>query len=451
MYKDILEGFLENIEALKEFVDSVDPVLKEAKLYDAVPLLKEDKLTVTILLYILENTIQEFENKIGTIEYEEAKVAKSLDLKAEREEEIKKLIKEKYNRDVKVDYVKNENGGGSIDIDNLEGIDLDVHMSIIEEIVNLTKKNRRNYEILYKSSLMNLVVYLESMIAEVFRENFNKYPGKVVNKKTLTFEEIKNMGSFEEATSYLIENEIEAMMYKSFVDWCAFLKKENKLKMSYLDKEQINIVEIICRRNLFVHNRGIVNQIYLSKVDDRLKESINIGERLKVDRDYIDNAVKTIERVGCLILIEVWYSEEGKNKKVRDELFTIGYRFMKEEKWKIALFVYELLSECKTIEQKDKLMAKINKWQCMKWDGHYNKIKDVVELEDFSAYSMEYQICVAALRDDYTTVFKLLPKMYEENGIETIEEWPIFKDVRNKEEYKVFLESINNASEQISS
>lgn len=414
MWKEVLDNFLDNTDSLKVFVESVEPVLMRKD--------KEFLCKYRKIMDIMAYSIKEVGEDI---------------LKDEHKDIMSKIPDVEKIEGVEVDINKESN---SINI-NLKSDDIDIKPEDFKNLMNGLKYKVSNYDILYRSALMSLVVSLESMIADLFRQSFNKWPERVTKNKSLTFEEISSIGSFEEARIYIIEKEIESIMYKSFTDWCSLLKKDLSLKMDYLDSYLDELIEVIIRRNIFVHNRGIVNQIYLNKVSEKYKQGIEIGDKLTVDRRYINNAIKTVEKCGVLIISEIWLKQNRADKSVRQNIDQIAFKFMKENKWDISKNIYKMLLNEKKANNKEKLVYKINYWQSLKWLGEYEIIKNEVEKEDFSACTPDYQLCLHAIKNEYDEFFDLLNRIYGQYvGLEELKEWPVFREIRELEDYKNFIE-----------
>lgn len=415
MYLQVLRNFRENIESLQAFVTSVEPVLRKSSL----ELREISTQTVALLTFML--------NKI--------KKCKT----TEPDEEEQKVLNdvEKYLEDEGIlDCI--EYAGDTVKIKSTDN--QSVNFEQIGTVLNSIKIDINKVDILYKSALMSLVVYLESMFAELFRISFSKYPDSIVSKKTLSFEEIIKLGSLDEARDYLIEKEIESMMYKSFDDWCKYFKDKHSMKMDYLENDRERLTEIICRRNLFVHNGGVVNNIYISKVNPEQRIGIEKGKKLKVDSEYVNEAIEVVYRIGCLIILDIWRKSSNDISKMSDYILSTGYNFMREEKWQTSAEIYKLIIFEKRVDFKTKLTAKINYWQSIKWQGEYNQIKKEVDGEDFSAYSSEFQLCLLAIKDDVDNFFKLLPTVCPNNiSFDDFKTWPVFKEIRKDSKYMDFM------------
>ncbi|AUN22265.1 hypothetical protein RSJ22_12795 [Clostridium botulinum] len=415
MYKNLLRNFKENIESLQAFVTSVEPLLVKNNI--EVNEVNAETAAVIVFLFSkikmiqINGSNQKEQDLINNIE-QHLKDKSVLDCVECKDNEIK-------IKDI---------GDSNVDFEKLSNI------------LDTVKISVNKVDILYKSALMSLVVYLESMFAELFRISFSRYPDSIVNKKTLSFEEIKKIGSLDEALNYLIEKEIENMMYKGFDDWCKYFKDKHSMKMNYLDSDKGDLIEIICRRNLFVHNGGVVNSIYISKVNSNQRIGIEKGTKLRVNSEYVNEAIDVVYRVGCLIILDVWKKSSKDVNNAADYILDTGYSFMKKEKWKTSGEIYKLIIHEKKVDFKTKLIAKINYWQSIKWQGMYSTIEEDINNEDFSAYSSEFQLCLLAIKDEMDKFFLLLPSVCPSNiDFEELKTWPIFKNVRKDNRYTEFM------------
>lgn len=190
----------------------------------------------------------------------------------------------------------------------------------------------KQLHILYQSTLMSLAIYFEVLIASIIKQRMVLHPkSSDIEEKTLTLENIRKLGSFENAELFLIEQEVETIIRKSYTDWIDYLKKNMKLKMDYIERYNDKIIEIIQRRNLFVHNEGIVNSIYLKNIDPKLKEGVKLGERLSIDHAYIDESIDIVEHAGTLLGLEFWSVMEKRSDERVKYTINKGIDLMSEK------------------------------------------------------------------------------------------------------------------------
>lgn len=420
-YEDILNTFQMNINSLRTFVHYVQPSLEH----------KQD----------------EFNNENGNLLAAISILADSK-LKPEKyieeTDSLKKLEKEmEENLDFKFNTEETE-----------DGYRLSMSRCKFSEKVVSTLKERKlvhgQIDILYRTSLINLVVFLELLISNLLRKRLYDYPEMFgIQNKSLTLLDIRNMGSLDEAEEYLIEKEIENIMRGSLNDWCNYFKEKLKLKFKCINDFKEELIEIFQRRNLYVHNDGIVNKIYLSNVNENQRIKIKNGEKLNIDLIYIDNAINTIEKAGSLIAIEIWKNSEKCSAERVDIISEIAYDHMLNERWFNAEALYKSLLLENKVANEDRSRFQINYWQCFKWTGRINIIKEDLE-KDYSDKMIDFKLCLYALKDEYDEFFKLLPDAFPKLiKLSELTTWPVFREINKTDKFKEFIESHKPKVKQI--
>jgi len=92
----------------------------------------------------------------------------------------------------------------------------------------------------------------------------------------------------------------------------------------------------------------------------------------------------------------------------------------------------------KQLPEYDRLVATLNYWQCVKWQDRFEEVRKQVEETDFSAKKMRFSIGQAALLDDAARFLDLGRKALAVGEISEsdLREWPIFRQMREMEEFK---------------
>lgn len=290
-------------------------------------------------------------------------------------------------------------------------------------------------DILYSGALMLLVTYFENLVAGVLKKDFIKHPQRVsLDEKAVSYKLLAEIGDIEEIKNILIEQEISKRMYGSFEDWKTFFQKNIKLKLPSWNKKFEHMQEIIARRNLFVHNNGIINSIYIKLAKEM--NSSSIGKHIGISREYIDDAINTIEYLGMALVFEVWIKEYAAiEEEIKNTTDIIYEEYLENEKWEMAKHFYEICLENTKISSADKMLCSINCWQCYKWLGEYEKIRDDVEQVDVSAYKPMYTLGILALKGEYKNFFEYYDKQTD-IGEDELKEWPLFRELRNSQEFQ---------------
>ncbi|RJP54143.1 MAG: hypothetical protein C4586_00375, partial [Anaerolineaceae bacterium] len=133
--------------------------------------------------------------------------------------------------------------------------------------IKKVSRGSRQIQHLYDVSLVSLISNVEWFLSNILHEYFDKFPNAVEGKeKVFSLLDLKSFNTIEHARTYLIDTLVENILRGSFDDWLQFLKNRLKLSCGYLDANYDCLTEAFQRRNLLVHNGGIVNNIYLEPV-----------------------------------------------------------------------------------------------------------------------------------------------------------------------------------------
>ena len=147
--------------------------------------------------------------------------------------------------------------------------------------------------LLLEMALIYRVALFEAFITDVISAVLVSRPEILKsNKKMITHEELIDGLADGTLLDVLVQKEVIEFSYLSLErqdKWAA-----EKLGVEFLSRDptiRASIFELSARRNLFVHNNGVVNSIYHQVVSE---PHYDIGYRLEVDNEYWNNADSTL-------------------------------------------------------------------------------------------------------------------------------------------------------------
>jgi len=301
------------------------------------------------------------------------------------------------------------------------------------EAMGESHKAAERIDLLYRNSLISLISAVESFLSQIIYAYFDNVPSKISDKdKVFSFDDLNNFNSVEDARTYLIEKKIDKLMRESFTDWVNFFRTKADLSMSYLDPYMDTLVETCERRNLLVHNSGIVNTIYLSKVATSLRKGKKKGNKLHLSRKYLDERIDYFEKYSLLIAAELWKKLKPIAHKRGSILGNISYDHIKAARWSVAEGLSYFMMMDKAQKESFRLVGTLNYWQCLKRQGRWAEVEEQATAEDFSAKSLRYQLGHLALLGKKKEFFEIVPVALtgEEITLEELREYPIFIDMR---------------------
>lgn len=423
MLDNYLRNFNENISGLREFIDLIEPFLDQH----------------------LENA--ENEREIISKGFDLAKeVAIETDdeKKKYKQEEIKQLLNGDLIIANQLDKNKIKEDNKELDIEQIPdyvySVPKSLHPRIDSSIENVSKISHQKHQLL-KSSLISLLSTVEWFFSQVLHFYYDKYPDSAgIKKKTLSLENLKTFGDIKDAEKYLIDQKIEEIFRGGFESWLSILQEEIKIKSDLAYKQKDELIEIYQRRNLLVHNGGIVNSIYLTKVPERLRDNIKIGDELEITKEYLENSICKIHLVFTLIASEIWKKIEKKSDTREEILNDIVYSNLLEKRWDIAGGISQAIFKDNDNASAHRTVAQLNSWLCQKKEGNYNAIENEIEKVDYSDKALKFQMGLWGLKEDKKKFFANLENSIktDELTVENVLEFPIFEEMRETEEFEKF-------------
>jgi len=425
MFNKHIKDFNESIIGLREFVDFIDPYLNDkAKEHDK-------HISPLIVFGLIKNFISK-KNDWQDNEKEELEK-----LKAEANAEILEVYKREIDFEVKIeDQVDEKSKVVKIVYKPIDNIELRDH-------IDNANKVRNHINLLYKNSLISLLSSVEWFFSQILHYYYDKHPESAgIQKKTMTLSDLKGFGTIEDAEKYLIDVKIEEILRGNFESWISVLKSELSLGLGYIEPIKEELIEIYQRRNLFVHNGGVVNSIYLSKVKEQYRKDIKANQQLAVEKEYLEDAICKLQRAFILIASELWKNLDKTDKTRGDVLTDIVYENLLKNRWDICEGLTFFIINDSQLDITDKVVSQLNYWLCKKRTNQYESIKKELEKADYSDKKEIFQLALFSLKDDKESFFRMLPSALDSRqlNIERLEEFPIFKEMRESEEYQKFKE-----------
>ncbi len=292
--------------------------------------------------------------------------------------------------------------------------------------------------VLSESTIMMLLVKYEDAIAGIYRYLLEAFPNAYLSDKSITYSELVSFDTdIEEIKERFINKEIEEFMRLPISEWYKSFESKQKAKFIFDENEFDKFKEVYYRRNLIVHNQGVVNEIYMKNVPTC---SVDLGERLHVGEEYLNQAFLLARKV---LIGTVW----GLRKTAEDiedldyYLFDFGYNCLKNQEWELAKYVFSMLLTEDNQPDSEKMCEQVNLWIALKNLYGVERIENDIKDLDVSALQTKFSIAKYALLDEFDSVSLLLEDAIEtEVPVWCVKEWPLFNQYRQSEEYKRFVE-----------
>ncbi|RRS32735.1 MAG: hypothetical protein P794_00675 [Epsilonproteobacteria bacterium (ex Lamellibrachia satsuma)] len=263
------------------------------------------------------------------------------------------------------------------------------------------------------------------------------------SERELKFKDLVKFKSIEEASEFLLEKEIESLLRNSHSEQFKWMEKKFNIPLTKNLTIWSDFIEITERRNLFVHNNGIVSRQYIKVCEDngvKISE-IKVGDTLKVKPKYLANAYLVFYEIGFKLLQVLWrklFPNELENADT--SLINTTYDLLAHKRYKLAQTLLDFSCDIlkKYHSDVNRRIMIINRALAYKLDKNIEKCDSILKKDDWSATRLDFQLAVAVLKNNDKEVYRLMKEVGSKSKDlpeHTYLEWPLFEEYREKEDF----------------
>lgn len=302
--------------------------------------------------------------------------------------------------------------------------------------------------ILANSLLTMAISGFEVLIASVVTQYFVRHPDVLEKSdKSFNLKQLKEFDNIEDASDALIGEIVSDLMREGFEAWCRWFKKFGNADFQNLANDLTAVEEAFQRRHVVIHNGGLVTRQYIAKVNFGADEPPAVGDRLKVDAEYLINAFDELEVLGIAVSTGAWFKwfDAAGNESAGAMLMGM-YELMLDESWSAVRHLATVSQNFKCSESRKASMMCNGLYAEFKMSGDREVIRERVEAWDTSALSGRFQLVQHVLAGDLDRALGEIPELVKSGDIEIGEilEWPILEEVRGMPGYSDMMESVQS-------
>jgi hypothetical protein len=341
-----------------------------------------------------------------------------------------------------VDEIEDEGGKKTVTVSYEES-------RVFEQLSKNSQTSSLAFKIIPESLFVSLISQYDSFLNQLLRILFNIRPEYINNSdRELTFAELNDFKSIEEAREYIIEKEVESVLRKSHNDHFNYL--ETKIGMP-LKKDLLiwkTFIEITERRNLFVHCDGIVSSQYIKvcKENKCLPKDTELNQRLNIGPEYFTEAYECLYEITTKLTHTLWRKLIKEDIKQADEkLNEICYELLTDGQYKLADILLDFsCKQAKHFNDATKNLFIVNKSLSQYLQGNKENAIEIIESKDWSASSDNYKMGHLILTEKFDEVYSLMKKIGNDGDVhkENYKTWPLFYKLRDKEDFKTVYKEI---------
>lgn len=298
---------------------------------------------------------------------------------------------------------------------------------------------KTSVKLLPRNYLVSFVSEYDSFLGQLTRAILKAKP-ELLNdcERQLTFSELTSFANLDDARNHILDKEVESLLRNSHHQQFKWLESKFSIPLTKGLKSWPTFIELMERRNLFVHCDGVVSEQYLKNCAEHGVDitGISIGDKLESSPLYLREAYVCLYEISVKLSQVLWRKQFPEScGSADDSIIYITYE----------LLVNEQLETCKrlldfgvnTIKNHDTEVNKrilcINKSLVHKFLDEDKLCLSTINSFDWSACSDHFKLAVSALKDNKEEVYELMRDIGCSNKHmpkEAYLDWPLFKKYR---------------------
>lgn len=292
---------------------------------------------------------------------------------------------------------------------------------------------------------VGMITVFDEALAKLIRNALVHVP-ELMNSfgSQISYKDIVAAGNFEELRATIVSQTVDELMWRGRDEQIAWIEKAiTKTKISDVIPSYDKFIEITERRNIYVHNSGIVNDVYLSKVPKSAFDGGIAplkGDRLKLQSSYFLDAADVLIESFVVISQSVVRklmrnATEDQKENIDTEFNQSIYLQLESGRFESAArLARSMLSNSFKVSDLVSKMGAINLAIARKKVSDKAGVDAVIKSVDWSSSRNEFHVCIEAIRENESEVCRLIETLKGSDfiGPHAYFEWPAFDWMRSK-------------------
>jgi hypothetical protein len=185
-------------------------------------------------------------------------------------------------------------------LDAIEDVDITVRMSRTDTEINILRQGFLTLTTIFDATMFDLVR------AALHRDFFSQIALFASKQDKVSVEKLNKYSNFDEFRESVIEEQLKGMYLREVL----FILSKNGVRLTDPSKgdEFIHLLEVVMRRNIHIHNRGIVDGKYMETDENGTPRfnvyNLTLGTVANIDSQYWERANRLI--LNCVKLTADW-------------------------------------------------------------------------------------------------------------------------------------------------
>lgn len=314
-------------------------------------------------------------------------------------------------------------------------------------------KGKKSFEILTRALFVQIFCEYDAFIGRLLTAIYQARPDLMRGiSREISLADLLQFKDIEAACRGLLEKEIETFRRDSYIDQFSALESKFSLKTLRNFPEWKEFVEFCQRRNILVHNDGVVSEQYLAVCK---REGVSLppdtvaGARIGATNKGLARLIGVMSKLGYMLGHTLWSKVfPDQLEQMHQSLHLTIYAYLEDGRWTTAKYLADFaLTDpmTKGMKEATRRMIVVNSAIARKFSGDESGAQKILDASDWSAAMPEFRLAVAVLKDDFEGAGQILRKIGKSGEILNqwgYYNWPLFNKFRDREEFYRIYEEI---------
>lgn len=321
------------------------------------------------------------------------------------------------------------------------GTKLGVELNSLEDKIDFYSRSQNH---IFMNALENMITFFKDFLSSILYSYYLRYP-ESLNSKSIKFEIVSSSSSIDDLKEVFVQNEVEELFHKSIDEIFKTLINVTNIDLPFFDKFRKTILEFFYRRNIWVHNKGLVNRTYILLSGNPYHFEIN--NVAQISEEYLYDVASNLLLLGAEIVTNIISKTKfppGTYDEEINSMSVIAFEcYLEKEDWDFSQKFYEILINNFHLSDLSHDLYKLNIMLCKKKTNQTTVSK--IKKEKWDSKSTFLQIGFRALTEEYELLSNLLVNQkVDENfiNVEHLKTWPIFIDFRKDPLFETTVETM---------
>lgn len=317
---------------------------------------------------------------------------------------------------------------------------------IVSVISSLEKVNkiRDGLDYLPTAIFLSLIATFDTQMSDVVRSMLMIKSDRLkFSARQIPLSKVMSASSISEIIDEQIIEEVYLFSRGSHDEQVQFIEESFSIEIRKSWSRWSEFIEIFERRNLVAHGERLFTKRYVDicKSHELKDAASNLGKAVTLDHAYLTRSLTILSEFAILTIFMLWRKHvPGEKEAAFDAVNEVAFNCINSHRSRLASRVCEFAISLKNsgIKEATRLRLVVNLSSALMHLKEEGNANNVLNKEDWSATSDDFQISVAALRKDVVEVNRLMPmvKASERLSASEFRIWPVFDFIKDDESFR---------------